>query len=317
MSLADRACGTERAAGRLREAVAQERTGACVVEVASDALTFASGHLKVAATLGPLYWPAFERNIFMTRPLARLRPQLRRSLGRLGRGWLRAGEKAACGCVWGFRLRHAGNPRHPGGCCWARCGLAALYREGDNSGKEQRSGLLVAKFAWDGVDKVLWSNNVLRIAAIDGVAGKGGMVAKILRSSAAVLTSAIGVVQPSNAYSRADWKARCAGSQRFDQTDDLVSRNYRRFLGNQFPFNHVQVGAADAAVGDANQDLPVGGLRSGIVREHERVRFDTSRGLEDASFHGRDTPTPRCFAKKHCKFLKTKNSTHKKKPTTT
>src|SRR6266404_8653246 len=130
MSLADRACGTERAADRLREAVSQERTGASVVEVASDALTFASGHLKVAATLGPLYWPAFERNIFMTRPLARLRPQLRRSLGRLGRGWLRAGEKAACGCVWGFRLRHAGNPRHPGGCCWRRCELRALDREG-------------------------------------------------------------------------------------------------------------------------------------------------------------------------------------------
>src|SRR5260370_23220879 len=139
------------------------------------------------------------------------------------------------------------------------------------------------------------------------------MVAKILRPSAAVFAGTVGVVQPSNAYSRADWKAPCAGSQRFDQTDDLVPRNYWRFLGNQFPFNHVQVGAADAAVGDANQDLPVGGLRSGIVGEHERVRFDTGRGVEDASFHGRDTPAPRCFAKRGCKLLKIKHGASKKR----
>src|SRR5260370_22868441 len=105
----------------------------------------------------------------------------------------------------------------------------AQAAEADNSGTEQRSGLLVAKFAWDGVDKVLWSNNVLRVAAVDGIAGERGMVANIFGPSAAVLTTAIGWGQPSNAYSCADEKARCAGSQRFDQTDDLVSRNYRRF----------------------------------------------------------------------------------------
>src|SRR5260370_41227425 len=122
--------GRGRGGAPLREAGSQERTGVSVVKLASDALTFASGHLKVAATLGPLYWPAFERNMFMPRPLARLRPRLRRSLGRLGRGWLRAGEKAACGCVWGVRLRTARNPRHPGGCCWIPCALRALDREG-------------------------------------------------------------------------------------------------------------------------------------------------------------------------------------------
>jgi hypothetical protein len=95
--------------------------------------------------------------------------------------------------------------------------------------------------------------------------------------------------------------------------DDLVSRDYRRFLGNQFPFDNVEVGAADAAVGNANQDFPAGGLWSGIVRENQRVRFDTGGGFEDAGFHWRGTPHPGCFAKRVCKLLKTKNGTSKKR----
>jgi len=87
----------------------------------------------------------------------------------------------------------------------------AQAAEADNSGTEQRSSLLVAKFAWDGVDKVLWSNNVLRVAAVDGIARERGMVAKIFGPSAAVLASAVGVVQPGNAYPLADWKPPCVG----------------------------------------------------------------------------------------------------------
>src|SRR5260370_7760859 len=49
---------------------------------------------------------------------------------------------------------------------------------------------------------------------------------------------------------------------------------------------------ADAAVGDANQNLPVGGLRSGIVREHKRVRFDQNPVFDHPSFHDTSTPTP-------------------------
>src|SRR5258708_9560311 len=42
----------------------------------------------------------------------------------------------------------------------------------DDSGAEQRSGLLIGKLLRDGIDKVLWSNNVLGVAPVYGIADR-------------------------------------------------------------------------------------------------------------------------------------------------
>jgi hypothetical protein len=71
----------------------------------------------------------------------------------------------------------------------------------------------------------------------------------------------------------------------------------------------MEVCAADAAKGDANEDFPACGLRSGIILENQRIGFDGSWRVEDAGFHGRDTPHPRCFAQRVRKLLKSKEMT--------
>ena len=63
-------------------------------------------------------------------------------------------------------------------------------------------------------------------------------------------------------------------------------------MGDKFSLDDVEVGAADATVGNADQDLPACWLRGGIVREDKRIGFDGGGSLEEAGFHGGDTPTP-------------------------
>ena len=167
--------------------------------------------------------------------------------------------------------------------------------EADDSGAEERGGPLVWKLLGDGVDKVLWRNNVLGVATVHGITREGRVVAKIFRAAPTEFASAIGVVQPGNPYACANGKPVCARSQLFNEADDLVAWNDRRFLRDQFPFNDMEIGAADAAKGDAHQDFPACGLGSGIVLENQRIRFYRSRRVEDAGFHGMDKRAGFCM----------------------
>src|SRR5882724_1830901 len=91
-----------------------------------------------------------------------------------------------------------------------------------------------------------------------------------------------------------------------------MTGDHRGFLRGQFSFDDVEVGATDAAVGNADQDFAAGGLRSGNVRKQERIGFNRSRRFEEAGFHG-GTPYPPVFAKRGCKPLKTNNTMSKKR----
>jgi hypothetical protein len=84
-----------------------------------------------------------------------------------------------------------------------------------------------------------------------------------------------------------------------------VTRDYGRLLRSQFPFNYVEIGTADTAEGDANQDFPVCWLGNGIILNYQRVGFDPSRRVQDAGFHGRGTH-PGCFGQRAWKLLRLK-----------
>jgi hypothetical protein len=174
--------------------------------------------------------------------------------------------------------------------------------------------LLVGKLLRDGVDKVFGRNSILRVAAVHGIAGEGGVIAKIFRAGAAELTRAVGMMQPGNPDARAERKPACTLAEFLDHANDLVSRDYRRFPRRELPFNDVQVGPAYAAVRDADQYLPVPWLWRGNVRKHQGVGRNRSGRLEDAGFHGRSPhPHPGCFAKRGCKLLKTNDATAEKR----
>jgi hypothetical protein len=166
----------------------------------------------------------------------------------------------------------------------------AQAAEADDSGAEQRGGLLIWELFGDGIDKVLRRNNVLSVTSVNGITRERRMVAKIFGTVPTELTGAVGMMQPSDAYTRSERKPVCAGTRLFKGADDLVPRDNGRFLRDQILFNDMQIGAADTAEGNANQDFPTCRLRSGIVLENQRVGFDGSRRVEDAGFHGKGTP---------------------------
>ena len=54
----------------------------------------------------------------------------------------------------------------------------------------------------------------------------------------------------------------------------------------------MEIGSADAAKGNANQNFAACGLRNGIVLEYQRVGFEMGRRMEDTGLHVNDTPHP-------------------------
>ena len=108
----------------------------------------------------------------------------------------------------------------------------------------------------------------------------------IFGAGAAVLAGAVGAVEPGDAYAAARLEFVGAGAELFYDAHDLVAGDQRGFAGLEFPFDDVQVGAADAAVADADQNFMVNGLWSGDVGENERIHLNAGGDAEEAGFHG-------------------------------
>jgi hypothetical protein len=100
------------------------------------------------------------------------------------------------------------------------------------------------------------------VAAVAGVAGELGMVAKILAPVLAIGAMPAGVGEPGNPDPFADGEAFDAGAEPLDETDDLVAGNDRQPLVGQLAVDHVQIGAANAAGLDADQHF--GAPRRGL-----------------------------------------------------
>src|SRR6202011_33391 len=98
--------------------------------------------------------------------------------------------------------------------------------EADDAGAEQGSGLVVWESLGDGIDERLGGDGVLSVAAVDGIAGEGRMVAEVFPAGAAVFAGAVGGVQPGDADARAAGEAGAFG---FDDADDLMAGDQRRF----------------------------------------------------------------------------------------
>src|SRR5215468_3349837 len=98
----------------------------------------------------------------------------------------------------------------------------------DQPSTEQRRGLGVAvTFGnWKNVARV--GNGVLGIAAVDLVAGKARVVAKVLAARAAVEANAIGEAEPRHANALADGEASHLVADSLDTPHDLVTQYERK-----------------------------------------------------------------------------------------
>ena len=155
----------------------------------------------------------------------------------------------------------------------------------DDPGAQQRRGLFIGKRFGNRINERLGCDRVFGVAAVDRVAGERRMIAEIFPAGAAEFAGEVRAVKPRHADARAPRETMRALAQFFDDADDLVAGNHRRFARRQFAFHHVEIGAADAAAAHAQKDFALAGLRDGRVREFERIGRDRRGRMQEARFH--------------------------------
>ena len=97
----------------------------------------------------------------------------------------------------------------------------------------------------DRVNPLFGCNRVLRIAAVDRIAGESRLVAQVLQPSPAIFADLVGMVQPRYAYPRAHLETMRPFAKFRDHANHLMTRNEWRLAGRQLAFDDMQIGAAD------------------------------------------------------------------------
>ena len=135
----------------------------------------------------------------------------------------------------------------------------AQAAEADDAGAEQRRGVDGVEAGGQRVGEVGAGEGVLGVAAVDGVAGEDGVVAEVLHAVAAEPAVAVDAADPGDADARAERKL--GGGAVDDFADDLMAGDDARVERRKVALDDVEVGAADAAGEDAEED--VAGVRVG------------------------------------------------------
>ena len=143
----------------------------------------------------------------------------------------------------------------------------AQAAEADDAGAEQRGEVDGGGFFGKRDEEVGAGDGVFRIAAVDGVAGVGGVVAEILAVLAAERAGAVDAAEPGDAGAMTDADGVDAGAEFFDAADDLVAGRDSVAQRRQLAGGDVEVGAADAAGFDFEEDLAGSGLGDGQIFE--------------------------------------------------
>ena len=125
----------------------------------------------------------------------------------------------------------------------------------DQSRAEERRGLQIRITLREREAEALVGDRVLRVAAVAVVAGEARPVAEVLASARAVAAVAVRPAEPRNADAVA---AREALAVARGTRDDLMAEHERQLRLGQLAVGDVQVGSADAAGCDLEQQLARG-----------------------------------------------------------
>ena len=139
-------------------------------------------------------------------------------------------------------------------------------RPAQSSGAEWAS----SRVAGEGEAVALVGDAVFAVAAVQGVAGEARVRAQVLPAAPAIAAGAAGPAEPGDADSLSFGEPPYARAERRNVPHDLVSRHDRELRLGEVAVHHVEVGAADPAGRDANQDFPRAGLRHRSLLRGER-----------------------------------------------
>jgi hypothetical protein len=150
----------------------------------------------------------------------------------------------------------------------------------DQARAEERRGLEVRVAARQGEAEALVGDGERGEAAVAVVAGEARAVAQVLAARAAIATLSAGPAQPGHPHPLARGEALTGLDE---AADDLVPRHERQLRPRELAVDDMQVGAADAAGGHLEKDLPGTGLGSGQIGRPE----GGARCVEDHGAHAR------------------------------
>ncbi len=149
----------------------------------------------------------------------------------------------------------------------------------DDSRTQQRRDLGVGHDGGQRVRKVLAHRGELRVAAIAVPAGEARIRAEVLAPAPAISARATGLAQPRDSDAVARRKAFASRTQPLDHADHLVPGNDTRMFRREVALAYVEIGAAYAAGGHANEDLAGRWRGRRQVGRHERTTLDCRRSM--------------------------------------
>ncbi len=135
----------------------------------------------------------------------------------------------------------------------------AQAAEADDAGAEQRGGDDGVEAGGERIGEIGADGGELGVAAVDRVAGEDGVVAEVLHAVTAEPAIAVNAADPGDAGARAD--GQVCGCAFNDFADDLMAGDDARVEGRKIALDDVEIGAADAAGDDFEENFA--GLRLG------------------------------------------------------
>ena len=160
----------------------------------------------------------------------------------------------------------------------------AQAAEANDAGAEQRGGEDGIETVGERVGKISADGSELGVAAVDRVAGEDGMVAEVLHVVTAKPAVAVDAADPGDADAHAD--GRGCGCAFNDFADNLMAGDDARMEGRKVALDDVEIGAADAAGDDFEEDFARLRLGTGDFFDG-KPGAGGGCGVEDGCAHGR------------------------------
>jgi hypothetical protein len=148
----------------------------------------------------------------------------------------------------------------------------------DSSTKKRRCVQVVESIAQQ-MDEVRAGDDGRGISPVNIVSGKGRIVAEVLMSVEAKSARAIGAAEPRNADARSDGECN-VGRGVGDDADDLVPRHDRRVVGLEVTLDDVEIGAANTARSNRDENLARLQRRDFALLDVQPVDCDRTRGMK-------------------------------------
>ena len=128
----------------------------------------------------------------------------------------------------------------------------------------------VIPLAGEGEAVALVGDAVVAVAAVQGVAGEARVRAQVLPAAPTIAAGAAGPAEPGDADALPFGEAIHTRAERRDAPHNLVPRHHRQPGLREIAVHHVEVGAADAAGRDTDQDFARTRLGNGPLLRGER-----------------------------------------------